>query len=166
MEEGGLQLHPDKTRVVYCKDSGRKGSAEFEQFTFLGYTFRPRLAKSTKNNTFFVSALLSTKCTTPSFMVTMSMPPWLVPRKSTARLIDLFALDATERDKLLTAPRTRSTLLQAPGRPPAVIRDQKPMKFIKDGAEILRCGPVQPPNPDLAQTQRAREPTWSSATGS
>jgi RNA-directed DNA polymerase len=55
MEAVGLQLHPNKTRMVYCKDSGRKGSAEFEQFTFLGYTFRPRLAKSTKNNTFFVS---------------------------------------------------------------------------------------------------------------
>ncbi len=55
MEEVGLQLHPEKTRVVYCKDSGRKGGAEFEQFTFLGYTFRPRLAKSAKNNTFFVS---------------------------------------------------------------------------------------------------------------
>jgi RNA-directed DNA polymerase len=55
MEEVGLQLHPDKTRVVYCKDSSRKGGSEFEQFTFLGYTFRPRLAKSRRKNTFFVS---------------------------------------------------------------------------------------------------------------
>jgi RNA-directed DNA polymerase len=55
MEEVGLQLHPDKTRVVYCKDSNRKGSAEFEQFTFLGYEFRPRLAKGAKDGVFFVS---------------------------------------------------------------------------------------------------------------
>jgi len=55
MEEVGLQLHPDKTRVVYCKDSNRKGSAEFEKFTFLGYEFRPRLAKGAKDGVFFVS---------------------------------------------------------------------------------------------------------------
>jgi len=51
----GLELHPDKTRVVYCKDSNRKGTAESEQFTFLGYTFRPRLAKGAKSGAFFVS---------------------------------------------------------------------------------------------------------------
>ena len=39
---------------MYCKDSGRPGSFEHEQFTFLGYTFRPRLAKSRAGH-FFVS---------------------------------------------------------------------------------------------------------------
>jgi RNA-directed DNA polymerase len=38
----GLELHPDKTRVVYCKDSRRTGHHEHIQFDFLGYTFRPR----------------------------------------------------------------------------------------------------------------------------
>lgn len=38
----GLELHPDKTRVVYCKDSDRPGSYPVIQFDFLGYTFRPR----------------------------------------------------------------------------------------------------------------------------
>jgi len=46
MVECGLQLHPDKTRIVYCKDSNRNGSYEHEQFDFLGYTFRPRRVKS------------------------------------------------------------------------------------------------------------------------
>jgi RNA-directed DNA polymerase len=55
MEECGLRLHPEKTRVVYCKDAKRSGSSEHEQFTFLGYTFRPRLAKSAKHGDFFVS---------------------------------------------------------------------------------------------------------------
>ena len=55
LDDCGLELHPDKTRIVYCKDSNRNASAEFEQFTFLGYTFRPRLAKSAKNGGFFVS---------------------------------------------------------------------------------------------------------------
>jgi RNA-directed DNA polymerase len=42
----GLELHPDKTRIVYCKDDDRRGNHEVTSFTFLGYTFRPRLAKS------------------------------------------------------------------------------------------------------------------------
>jgi RNA-directed DNA polymerase len=54
LAECGLELHPVKTRLVYCKDSGRSGSSEHEQFTFLWYTFRPRLAKSRAGH-FFVS---------------------------------------------------------------------------------------------------------------
>jgi len=41
-----LQLHPQKTRVVYCKDGNRRGSYPERQFDFLGYTFRPRGAKN------------------------------------------------------------------------------------------------------------------------
>ena len=55
MEEVGPQLHPDKTRVVYCKDSNRMGAAVFEKFAVLGYEFRPRLAKGAKDGVFFVS---------------------------------------------------------------------------------------------------------------
>lgn len=42
---GGLRLHPVKTRIVYCKDGRRRGSAEHTSFTFLGYEFRIRLAR-------------------------------------------------------------------------------------------------------------------------
>lgn len=52
----GLELHPDKTRVVYCKDEDRTGSYEHMKFTFLGYEFRPRLAKN-KHGKHFVSFL-------------------------------------------------------------------------------------------------------------
>jgi RNA-directed DNA polymerase len=41
-----LEIHPEKTRIVYCKDEDRKGSYEHEKFDFLGYGFRPRLAKN------------------------------------------------------------------------------------------------------------------------
>ena len=34
----------DKTRIVYCKDTNRRGVHTDTSFTFLGYTFRPRLA--------------------------------------------------------------------------------------------------------------------------
>jgi RNA-directed DNA polymerase len=52
----GLELHPDKTRIVYCKDADRRGSYELTKFTFLGYEFRPRLAKN-KYGKNFVSFL-------------------------------------------------------------------------------------------------------------
>ncbi len=42
LRECGLEMHPEKTRVVYCKDSRRTGTHEHVQFDFLGYTFRPR----------------------------------------------------------------------------------------------------------------------------
>ena len=41
-EACGLELHPEKTRIVYCADSNRKGKYPVRQFTFLGYTFRQR----------------------------------------------------------------------------------------------------------------------------
>jgi len=44
MADCQLELNDDKTRVVYCKDSNRKGSHEHERFDFLGFTFRPRKA--------------------------------------------------------------------------------------------------------------------------
>lgn len=51
-ECGGLLLHPDKTRIVYCKDGQRRASAEHTSFVFLGYEFRVRLAR-TKTGKFF-----------------------------------------------------------------------------------------------------------------
>ena len=46
----GLELHPDKTRVVYCKDSNRAWLYEHTAFTFLGYTFRGREVRPTPVN--------------------------------------------------------------------------------------------------------------------
>jgi hypothetical protein len=45
-KECGLELHPTKTRIVYCKDDDRRGSGEHVAFDFLGYTFQPRRAKN------------------------------------------------------------------------------------------------------------------------
>lgn len=40
----GLELHPSKTRIVYCEDINRRQDHPAIEFTFLGYTFRPRKA--------------------------------------------------------------------------------------------------------------------------
>ncbi|WP_329295625.1 group II intron reverse transcriptase/maturase [Streptomyces sp. NBC_01455] len=52
MAEVGLRLHPDKTRIVYCKDGSRRGSYEHTAFTFLGYTFRARKNRTRHGNLF------------------------------------------------------------------------------------------------------------------
>ncbi|MCA1694259.1 MAG: group II intron reverse transcriptase/maturase [Actinobacteria bacterium] len=51
----GLELHPDKTKVVYCKDGQRHGNSEHTSFDFLGYTFRARRASGRRGR--FVSFL-------------------------------------------------------------------------------------------------------------
>jgi len=41
----GLEVHPDKTRIVYCKDGQRGGKFPITEFAFLGYTFRARAVR-------------------------------------------------------------------------------------------------------------------------
>jgi RNA-directed DNA polymerase len=48
----GLELHPSKTKIVYCKDDNRKGNGEHEKFDFLGYTFRSRSSRNKKGKLF------------------------------------------------------------------------------------------------------------------
>lgn len=45
MAEVGLRLHPTKTRIVFCQDHRRRAYHEHRSFTFLGYTFAPRLVR-------------------------------------------------------------------------------------------------------------------------
>lgn len=52
LQECGLELHPEKTKIVYCKDIDRKESHDHESFDFLGYTFRSRLSKNKYGKTF------------------------------------------------------------------------------------------------------------------
>jgi hypothetical protein len=52
MVEVGLRLHPDKTKIVYCKDGNRRGEHEHTAFTFLGYTFRARGARTRAGKVF------------------------------------------------------------------------------------------------------------------
>ena len=58
MAEVGLQLHPDKTRIVYCKDGKRRRADCAEtSFTFLGYTFRARNALTRDGTSMFTGFL-------------------------------------------------------------------------------------------------------------
>jgi RNA-directed DNA polymerase len=83
----GLELHPDKTRIVYCKDDDRRGDHEVTSFTFLGYTFRPRLAKS-KHGKHFVSFLPAVSRDAVTAMG-REMRSWHIARRSDKSLGDL-----------------------------------------------------------------------------
>ena len=53
LEECGLQMHPEKTKIVYCKDDNRKGEDyPNTKFDFLGYGFQARGAKNKKGEMF------------------------------------------------------------------------------------------------------------------
>ncbi len=54
LAECQLTVHPEKTKVVFCRDSNRPGEFEKTEFDFLGFTFRQRLAKS-KQGVFFMT---------------------------------------------------------------------------------------------------------------
>ena len=54
LAECGLELHPNKTRIVYCKDDDRQEDYPETKFDFLGYTFRPRRSKN-KYGKYFIN---------------------------------------------------------------------------------------------------------------
>jgi hypothetical protein len=54
-EDCGLELHPDKTKIVYCKDDNRRKTYPETIFVFLGYEFRCREVRNTKNDEVFRS---------------------------------------------------------------------------------------------------------------
>ena len=52
LAECGLAMHPNKSKVVYCKDDKRTAPYPHVHFTFLGFTFRPRRAITRRNRRF------------------------------------------------------------------------------------------------------------------
>src|SRR5882672_3124697 len=71
LAELGLELHPGKTKIVYCQDSLRRGEHETVTFTFLGYAFRPRqvMGKNGKIFTSFTPAISPEALTAKGRMV-------------------------------------------------------------------------------------------------
>lgn len=53
-KECGLGLHPEKTRIVYCKDDDRRGDHHTTKFDFLGFTFRSRRSKN-RHGKYFIN---------------------------------------------------------------------------------------------------------------
>ncbi|MDP9226622.1 MAG: group II intron reverse transcriptase/maturase [Actinomycetota bacterium] len=88
MVDIGLELHPDKTKIAYCKDSRRRQEYELVSFTFCGYAFRPREAFDKKRReayTGFLPAVAPGKLTDMS----RKAASWRLHRRTTWTLDDL-----------------------------------------------------------------------------
>jgi RNA-directed DNA polymerase len=83
----GLELHPQKTRVVYCKDSMRRETYPEQHFDFLGFTFRPRKSKDRFGRYFtnFTPAISAQAAKT----IRQTMRRWKLPRRTDKTLDDL-----------------------------------------------------------------------------
>ena len=88
LKECKLELHSDKTKIVYCKDDKRRGEYENISFDFLGFTFQPRLTKNSKTGEFFVgfNPAISRKS---AKRIRLVMRRWKVQLKSDLSLEDL-----------------------------------------------------------------------------
>jgi RNA-directed DNA polymerase len=82
-----LELHPQKTKIVYCKDDDRTGNYLYESFDFLGFVFRPRGAKGRTGN-YFVGFLpaVSSKA---GKAIRATVRSWRLHRMSDKSLLDL-----------------------------------------------------------------------------
>jgi len=72
--ECGLELHPEKTKIVYCRSSNRTETYPVVQFDFLGYTFRPR--KSMNKQGVVFTGFLPAVSTQSETMMKAKMRSW------------------------------------------------------------------------------------------
>ena len=82
-----LELHPEKTRIVYCKDADRRGTAPHDNFDFLGYTFRPRGSKN-RWGTYFINCSPAVSARASKTM-RQTIRSWRLPLRSDKTLDDL-----------------------------------------------------------------------------
>jgi RNA-directed DNA polymerase len=83
----GLELHPEKTKIVYCKDDFRKGTYPSEKFDFLGYTFQPRKSRNRKGR-FFINFSPAVS-NTAAKAIRDTFRSWNLPRRSDKAIEDL-----------------------------------------------------------------------------
>ena len=85
--ECGLELHPEKTKIVYCKDDDRRGRYRNEKFDFLGYTFRARGSKNWRGKHFInFSPAISAKA---GKRIRQEIRSWKLHLRSDKSLTDL-----------------------------------------------------------------------------
>jgi len=87
LESCRLELHPEKTKIVYCKDDRRRGSYPTEKFAFLGYEFRPRGVKTAAGELFVgFSPAISTQA---SKKIRDTIRTWKLHQSSDLKLEEL-----------------------------------------------------------------------------
>lgn len=92
----GLELHPTKTRIVYCKDGRRRKRYDHVSFDFLSYTFRARPVRTRQGRV--VVGFVPTISRTATLAIHQEIREWQLTSRSQYSLQDLAALtDATVR---------------------------------------------------------------------
>jgi len=88
LEECGLQMHPTKTQIVYCKDNRRRGTYPIVKFDFLGYQFRPRRVATSQRNELFCGY---TPAASPAAMKSMraTIRTLRIPRQTPGTLAEI-----------------------------------------------------------------------------
>lgn len=87
LDECGLMMHPEKSKIVYCKDGNRTLAYPNVQFTFLGFTFRPREAMSRYNRLF--TSFLPAASNDALKRMRQTVRSWRIHRRTPATLDDL-----------------------------------------------------------------------------
>jgi len=82
-----LELHPEKTKVVYCKDDDRRGNYPTQKFDFLGYTFRPRRSKNHEGK-FFIN-FTPAVADKAAKAIRVEIRSWHLPKRSDKSIEDL-----------------------------------------------------------------------------
>jgi RNA-directed DNA polymerase len=135
MEQVGLRLHPDKTKIVYCKDDNRPGSHEHVSFVFLGYEFRARSVRNSKSGVMFTAF---TPAISPEALKKISgeVRSWRIHTRTRHSLQDLAdGINPAGLDDLLRPVH--------PGRADAPPQAHQRLPGALGAEEIPAAGPVQ-----------------------
>jgi len=90
LRECKLEMHPEKSGIVYCKDSNRRKEYRKTGFTFLGYEFRPRIAKG-RDGRIWTSFLPAISATARK-RIMQTIREWQLPRQTSISLNELARL--------------------------------------------------------------------------
>ena len=104
-----LRLHPQKTKIVYCKDTHRTGAYPVVTFDFLGYTFQPRLAKWPKGE--YGVSFLPAVSRSALKEIRKAVRLWALQGRSDKHLDDLARMFGPWLDQLLRPLLQISSLL-------------------------------------------------------
>jgi RNA-directed DNA polymerase len=87
LKECMLEMHPEKSGIVYCKDSNRRKKYHKTGFTFLGYEFRPRIAKG-RDGRIWTSFLPAISASAKK-RIRQAIREWNLPRQTSVSLNEL-----------------------------------------------------------------------------
>src|SRR5207302_10095291 len=82
-----LEAHPDKTRLVYCRNSNRRQDHDQNKFDFLGYSFKPRAARNRRGVLF--TGFLPAISDKAAKAIATAVRGWHIHRASDQELSDL-----------------------------------------------------------------------------